>query len=549
MRKKNNLKGTIKVFFRRFSTTGFLFMVTICLWFSPDFLAAQEKNTEELNLIIKDNKIKLPLKSVIVLALKNNLQIAFESLGPKVSQTEIAREESVYDPNVSLQYSKDRRVTQVGNFLSGAGKDTIYQENYDLGVDVTKKFVTGTSAELKWNTTDSTTDFLFQTLVPQYKSELSLSLTQPLLKDFGIDIGKSMIKIASLNFKISQNQFQDRVIDILYQIEEQYWSLYFRIRDYEAREHSLKLAKDLLREFRIKIEAGTLAPIEIYQAEAEVAIRKEDLIVARDLLKDSEDRLKSALNFYEREEYWDLVIIPSDEPRSAIIKEDLMESLKVAFQKRPDYNQAKMDIEASNIMVKYTKNQVLPRVDLFGTIGTMGLGGRTNKDAMMFGSNGNSAQGANLWSRHWDDVADSMASGDFYNYVIGMKIEFPLGNRFAKSQYSRAKVEALRAATYLKDLENIIINELRGAVRQVETNLKRIEAAKASLRLSEEKLKAEEKKYEVGLSTTHDLLEFQEDLARARSRDARSLADYEKSLANLARVKGILLEEYNITID
>lgn len=547
MVKKDNLKSRREIFTRRFSSTVFLFIVVTCLCFLPDFVSAQEKVDEELSLI-EGNKIELPLKSVIVLALKNNLQIAFESLGPKVSQTEVAREESIYDPNFSVQFSKDRNVMQVGNFLSGAGKDTVYQENYGLEVDIKKKFVTGTSAELKWNSTDSTTDFLFQTLVPQYKSELNLSLTQPLLKDFGISVGKSMIKIANLNFKISQEQFKSRVIDILYQIEQYYWNLYFQMKDLEAREKSLKLAEDLLRQFKIKIEAGTLAPIEIYQAEAEVAERKQDLIVARDFLRDTEDRLKAALNFYEKEQYWDLVIIPADEPRSAVVKEELLGSIKEAFEYRPDYNQAKMDIEAKNIMVKYTKNQVLPRVDIFGTIGTMGLGGRTNKEAQseMFGG---SVRDTVLWSRHWDNVADSMASGDYYNYVIGVKVEFPLGNRFAKSQYSRAKIDAARAATFLKDLENTVINEVREAVRQVETNLERVEAAKASLRFAEEKLKAEEKKYEVGLSTTHDLLEFQDDLARAESREALARTDYEKSLADLARVKGILFERNNITIN
>ncbi len=548
MLRRSNQRGKRRFFFMGFSLIVFLVSALIFLTFSPDLISAQETVDEAIDFI-EGNTIKLPLKSVIFLALKNNLQIAFESLGPDVSESDIAREESVYDPNVSLQFGKSRRVTQTGNFLAGAGEPSIYQQSWDLQVDVVKKFVSGTSAELKWDSSDSTTDFLFQALVPEYRSELNLSLTQPLLKDFGIDVGKSMIKIASLNFKISQDQFKNRVIDILHEVNRLYWNLYFQMEDYEARENSLKLAEDLLREFKIKIEAGTLAPIEIYQAEAEVATRKEDLIIAGDLLRDTEDTLRTALSFYEKEQYWDLAIIPVDEPRSTAVKEDLMEGLKVAFQHRPDYNQARMDIEARKIMVKYTKNQVLPRVDLFGTIGTMGLGGRGNPDALDFVGGGNGGGDASSFSTHWDDVADHLVSGDFYNYTIGIKIEFPLGNRFAKSQYSRAKVEALRAATYLKDLENNVINDVRMAVRQVTTDFERIQAAKASLRLSVEKLKAEEKKYEVGLSTAHDLLEFQEDLARAKSREARSLADYEKDLSSLARAKGVLLEEYNITID
>jgi outer membrane protein TolC len=405
----------------------------------------------------------------------------------------------------------------------------------------------GTSAELKWTASDAKTDFLFQALVPEYRSDLNLSLVQPLLKDFGIEIGKSMIKIASLNFKISQSQFKKRVIDIIYEIERLYWNLYFQLEDIEARETALKLAENLLREFRIRIDAGTLAPIEIYQAEAEVAERKQDLIVARDLAKDTEDSLKRALNFYENRRDWDLVILPADEPRGDAVKEDLIESLKEAFQYRPDYIQAKLDIESRNIMVKYTKNQLLPRLDLFGSVGTMGLGGRGNPDALDF--TGGDPSAAERFSTHWDDVADNLFSGDFYNYTIGLKIEFPLGNRFAKSQYSRAKIEALKALTYLKDIENIIITEVREAVRQVETDQEKILAARATLKFTREKLKAEEKKYDVGLSTTNDLLEFQEDLAQAMSRYARSRSDYEKSIANLSRSKGILLDEYNIVMD
>jgi outer membrane protein len=544
--RRNSDVNRVKGFPMHVSPIVFLFVVVTFLTALPGFICALE-NTDGVVTIPEDNRVELPLKSVILLALKNNLQIAFESLKPGLSETDIMGEESFYDPNVSLQYSKTRDVNQVGNFLSGAGNDTVYTESHDLELGVTKNFVMGTSAELRWTGSDSVSDFLFQTLNPQYKSELNISLTQPLLRDFGIAVGKSMIKIANLNFKISKSQFKGSVIDILYQIEEYYWSLFFQLEDLEAREKSLKLAEDLLRQHKIKIEAGTLAPVEIYQAEAEVAERKQDLIIARDLVRDTEDKLKSALNFYEQERYWDLVIIPADEPRSEVIKEDLREGIKEAFAYRPDYTQAKLDIESKNIMVKYTKNQVLPRVDLLGTIGTMGLGGRTNQEATSFGGGGGAV--TDPWARHWDDVADSMASGDFYNYTVGLKIEFPLGNKYAKSQYSRAKIQAAQAVTYLKDVENIVINEVREAVRQVDTDLESIEATKASFKFSKEKLKAEEKKYEVGLSTTHDLLEFQDDVARAASRFALARANYEKSLANLARVKGVLLEEHDIVID
>ena len=520
----------------------------ICLMAMPRPASAQEDPAPDL-ILVEGNAIKLPLQSVLFLALKNNLQIAFQSLAPDIVETEIMREESFYDPDFSLQYGKSRSVTQVGNLLTGAGADSVYQQAWDLKMGVMKQFVTGTSAELKWNATDSKTDFTFQQLVPQYKSDLTLNLTQPLLKDFGIEIGESMIKIANLNFEISQYEFKNQVMEILNGIEKSYWSLYFQIKDYEARQKSLKAAEDLLREFKIRIDAGTLAPIEIYQAEAEVAERKQDLIVAADLVKDTEDRLKTSLNFYDKQEYWDVEIIPAADPRSGPITVDFTQSLQEAFTYRPDYIQAKMDIEARNIMVKYTKNQTLPRVDLFGTLGTMGLAGRGNPDAASIGGGGGIGGRKNLADTRWNDVADSMASGDYYNYAAGVKIQFPFGNRFAKSQYSRAKLESARAATLLKDVENNVINDVRGAVRQIDTDIKRIEAARATMRLADERLKAEQKKYAVGLSTTHDLLEFQDELAKAESRYAFAKAAYEQNLADLAKVKGTLLESHNITID
>ena len=118
-----------------------------------------------------------------------------------------------------------------------------------------------------------------------------------------------------------------------------------------------------------------------------------------------------------------------------------------------------------------------------------------------------------------------------------------------RASYSRAKIESARAATYLKDLENNVINEVRETLRQVETDIRKVEAARASLRLAKERLNAEQKKFEVGLTTTYVLLEYQRDLATAESRYALSRADYEKDLANFARSKGVLLEEYNITIE
>jgi len=519
------------------------------VWHYGCALAGEDNQTTPESIIkIDNNTVEAPLQSVLILAMKNNLTIAFASLQPDIAETNIMREKSQFDTRFVSQYTKYREVKQVGNALSGSGSSAeIYQERYDFNTSLQKKFTLGTLAELELNHQESANDLPFSGLVPQYYGELALNITQPLLRDFGIDINTSQIRIANLNLAISEQEFKQMVIDTLFDVESSYWNLYFRIEDLKSKTLSLKLAEDLLREFKIRIDAGTLAPIEIYQAEAEVALRSEEVIVAQSLVQAAEDKLKASLNLYENERYWNLVIIPSESPQAKKITFDLNESVRVALQNRPDFRQAEINIKAADIQVKYTKNQTLPRLDLIGSLGKTGLAGRPQDTSGAFGPLFRSTPSP--WKGHWDDVYDSMFGKDYYNYLLGVKIDFPLENRLARSQYSKAKVQAAQALTSLKDAENLVINDVREAIRRIDTTSKVLDSAIATLKLSEEKLKAEQKKYEVGMSTAHDVLEFQDDLARAMSTLALARTEYSKSITNHARATGLLLEHKGLKLE
>jgi len=517
---------------------------------TPYCLASDNKTDNESlqnALKIENDQAKVTLKSVLLLALKNNLNIKFESLSPQIAQTDITREKGAYDTLFVGQWNKNRSVTQVGSALGSSSSPTVKQEKYTLDTRLQKKFTPGTQAEIKMTHEEYMTDVSFQGLKPQYKGELIASVTQPLLKDFGISIGESKIRIANLNHEISQNEFKKRVMDTLYQVESAYWNLYYSIEDLVSKEKSLQRAKDLQREFKIRIETGTLAPIEIYQADAEVALREQEVIVAQAAVKEAEDNLKAALNLYDDERYWGVNIVPSDKPLTEKVILDLNECIKNALEKRPDYQEARLNIKAADIQVKYAKNQTLPRIDLIGSLGTSGIAGRPASTAGAFGILYPGVRSP--WDGHWRDVYDYMDDGDFYSYLIGVKIELPLENRIARSQYARAKIQSSQALISLKSIENQIINEVRDAVRKVETSQKLIESATASLRLAQEKLKAEEKKYSVGMSTAHDVLEFQEDLAKAESTLAFAETSYSKAIVNLSRVQGMLLETKGLTLD
>jgi len=228
--------------------------------YSP--LSAEEQKKETLkesipSLEITEEKVNLPLKSTLILALKNNLDIKFLSLNPKAAETDILREKGTFDTTFTTQLQKSMSREQTAFVLAGSDESgATLDERINFEGGLNKKFTAGTQAELKLFHQEGQSNAGIFGLNPEYTGELNLSLTQPLLKDFGISIGKSQIKIAKLNFETSVNEFKKNVMDILYEIESNYWDLNFRIADLKSKQKSLKLAEDLLREFKIKIEAG-----------------------------------------------------------------------------------------------------------------------------------------------------------------------------------------------------------------------------------------------------------------------------------------------------
>jgi outer membrane protein TolC len=527
-------------------TKSFIVSIALLFLLGPFGYAQQMERKQapgDQDLPIEGNQVSLGLKNALVLGLKNNLDIAFQSYNPQIAATGIPRAESEYDTLLKTDFNKQYSHQQVGSLLAGGSLPTVNQLYWNFNNSIQKKFTPGTAAELKWNNQQYNTDVSFQGLVPQYQSQITLALTQPLLKDFGIDIGTSRIRIASLNQQMSVEQFRSAVQDTLYRIELFYWNLYFQNEDLKSKEISLKLADDLRQEIKIKINAGTLAPIEIYQAEQNVAARQEDVIVSKRRVQDAEDFLKAALNLYEKEKYWNVSIVPLDKPDHTIVHPNADECVKVALEKRPDFIKTKLDLKASNIQVKYTKNQTLPRIDLVGSIGTSGMAGRPQLSSIF----GTSAQ-KSPWSGHWDDVYRRLGSGDYYSYLVGLKLEIPLENKLAKSNYAEAKYQQAQAVTGIKYKEVAIINEVRDAVREVETNIQRLSTAKAILKFSQETLAAEKKKYDVGMSTERNVLDFQDRLQKAMSNMALTESDYSRSLSNLLKVQGILIEEKGLTM-
>jgi len=384
----------------------------------------------------------------------------------------------------------------------------------------------------------------FQLLNPRYGSTLRFNLTQPLLRDFGLKVSRRVIIVAQNNLDISVTQFQSVLMDMIYKVQEAYWNLVYSIEDYKVKQQSLQLARDLLAKNKKEVEVGKLAPIEILNAEAVVASREADILQAEALIRRNDDVLKNLLNLSEEEERRAKRIVPLDRPTFIRKEISLDEALKEALEKRPELKMKKKNIETNELNLNVAKNQMLPGLDFQFSYWSPGLSG----DRIIY-QDGDPFSGA--IGKEEGNPGDSIRDAFkllYDNWAVGLTLSIPLSNFTTRADYVRARMEVEKSQLELKDLEKQVFLEVKDAVRDIETNAKRFQAYRLARELAEKRLEAEVKKLNVGLTTNYFVLQYQEELAKVRSSELKSLLDYNLAWARLEKVIGTSLEKREIKI-
>ena len=484
--------------------------------------------------------IVLSLKDAIIRALSNNVSIAVESFNSKVKKETIIDSLSEFDATLGLELSTARKTQQLASAFSSPNRMENDNDNWDLSLS--QKLVTGANYQFDFTNNRNKTNSATAGLNPSYSSEFQLSLTQPLLKNFGIDLNKRNIHIAKNEVDISDHEFKTKVIETVSEVENIYWDFVFTLGDLEVKQKSLERAKDLQRRVKAQVLVGIMAPIETLQAESEVASREEFLLSAQDSIDDNQDKLKNILNIDFSSPEGLSPIYPSNQANVLIVDFDFNEIVKMALSNRPDYLAKKKDLENKNILVKYQENQIYPSVDLVGSLGINGLSGEATTITS------GTFQGTSAYGGSYGNSLTDALSTNYYDWEFGVKFSYPLGNRSAKSKLSASRLEKAQLILGIKDLEKKIILEVRESARQLKTDSKRIKAATVAKKLAEEKLKAEETKFEVGLSTSFNVLKFQEDLAEAQSNEIKTIIDYKQSRVLFRKSIASTLKHHDVTL-
>lgn len=508
---------------------SFISVLILVLLFKPSFCEENEV-------------LSLSLEDCVIRALRDNLKVAVEVYNPELADISITKAREFFAPRLDINFGNQR--TENPSSWSLEQIATVVNKNLNYSASIIQQVPTGGNLSLSLSGYRAETNTGFQLINPVYRNTLRFDFTQPLLRDFGSTVSKRGIIIARNNLDISVNQLQSVLMDTIYSVEEAYWNLVYAIENYKVKQQSLQLARDLLVKNQKEVEVGKLAPIEILNAEAVVALREADILQAEALIRRSEDVLKNIINLSEEEDMKVIKIVPSDKPEFIQKEISLETALRDALERRPDLRMKKKDIETKELSLGVAKNQLLPSLNLTLSYWSPGVSGDRNifPEGNPFGDPIGKEEGS-----AWDSVRDAFKLL-YNNWSVGLTLSLPLSNFTTKADYVRARMELEKGELELKDIEKQLFLEVKNAVRDIETNDKRVQAYRVARELAEKRLEAEVKKLNVGLSTNYFVLQYQEELANARSMELTSMVDSNLAWARLERTVGRSLEKRNIKI-
>ena len=482
---------------------------------------------------------KMTLEEAIFTSLKKNLDLQIQMINAENSQNLVKVNKAIFIPTLTVELNTGENENPSTGVLAGA--DIVKSESQSLNMSLNQKLAIGGDFSINLYNQRTESNSAYSTINPSLYSQLTFNLTQPLLKGFGTLVTKRNIYIALTDQKKSEALLKDHILNLIYNVENAYWSLVYAYQNLDTMKMSLKRSQDLLKQNRIKVKVGAAARIDILDAEANVAADESYLLQAQQAIQNAEEELKRILNMSAVEQD----IIPTDKPAVEKIAVDFNAFLLEALDNRSDIQQARLDLKRYKIDVKYARNQMLPDLQLIAQYYTTGQGG----DQLITEGNiflGNYRVIGVVKKDVWEAMNDTF-SNLYKNYSIGLRLNIPLSYAQERAQLAQAKLQLKSAFLALKNTENTVYSDVKQAIRSLESNLKLVEAQKIRLNLEERKLKAEERKLSVGLVSNYDIIQKQRDYVQAQTNHLNALRNYNMAIADINRKLARTFKAYNIT--
>jgi outer membrane protein TolC len=479
----------------------------------------------------------MSVEEAVSMALEQNLNLRAVRLDPQIQDLGVAQARAAYAPVLFSTISTASDESPSQSFLSGSAQ-TISDERFSSNIGMQQNLPWGGgNYQVSWaGSRRETTSFT--SFNPQLGSNLDAQITQPLLRNFRIDSLRQQVLLNNKQREIADVQLRQAIAQTTRNVRNAYWDLVSAIANHGVQQQSLELARESLRNNRTRVEVGTMAPIDIVEAEAEVARNEEAVIVSEAAIRTAEDRLRALIADPTTTDFWAMRIEPTDQPIMTPPRViDVDGAVSTALQNRTDIIQTRKQLESADINIRFYNNQRLPDVNLEASYGLSGTGGTQYE----FGQGGFPPPIIGQQNRSFTTVLSDVFRNQFPSWTLGVTIGYPIGRSQAEANLARVRLQNTQSQTTLRNLELQVTTSVREAARQVNTNLKRVQATQVARQLAEQRLQAEQKKFNVGMSTTFIVFQAQRELTAARNAELRAIIDYNRSIVDFEAIQQIPL--------
>jgi outer membrane protein TolC len=564
-------------------------------WYSPKPVPpVSVSNSTRLDSLLRDGKLYLSLQDAIALALENNIDIEVERYLFPLAEADLLRAQSGntaqgfstatsagatglnttqaqsfigyfngsivtspttlsgYDPVVSSTVQWGHVTVPQQNTVT-TGTTALVSTSTVANFSVSDNFTSGGSVTLSYDNTFSSQNSYLNLFNPVTTAYLDLSVSQPLLQGFGTAFNNRPIRVAKNNLRAADIVFKQQVIVTVQTVVQAYWLLVSANQDVEVKRKALTLSQKLYSDNQKQVDAGSLAPIEVIRAEAEIAADEQALVTSQTTVLQQETILKNAItrDGLANPKISAARIVPTDAIRipAAEKLESIQELFTAAIDNRPELQQSRIQLENQKILLTGTRNLMLPTLSAFADVRNSGLAGDPNTQPVP-GTNMPYATNQNpFFIGGYGSVIGQVFSRDFPNYSVGLQLSIPLRNRNAQANYATAAVNLRQSELSVQRLVNQVHVDVQNALITVQQARAQYASAVKSRILQEQTLDAEQKKYAVGASTPFLVIQAQRDLSNAGGTEVVAEATYIQARLQLDVATGRVLEVYNIEVE
>ncbi|MGB0058925.1 TolC family protein [Candidatus Binatus sp.] len=505
----------------------------------------------------------LTLKEAIYIAMQNNPALKAAQLDPVASMETVREANGTFDPNLTAQGDIEKSVVPVTSSLQTGGGDAFVQKFYDWNFGVNKvSSVTNGTWGVTFNNDRSLSNSLFSGLNPSYTPNLALSVSQPLLQNFGWEFATINVRIAESGQKQAQWTYGQALQDFVQKIGGDYWNVVLSEENLEVARAALRFNLDLVRQNAISVKVGTLAPIDLQEAQSAAATSEANVYTAEANLKNSRTQLRQdvMLNPYGTFLPEEIQPLTRPNPQERVVVDE-ERALELAVQYVPSLGSMREAIRDALLQVKFSENQVLPQLNLGGQFGLTSTAGTAPCRLNLGGGLGGNCESFNTtppvvpmpgngtklpFGGIYGDALDRLWGFTYYNYAAVLTFQMPLDNAVPRAALAQARVQyEQQRVLYRAALSQAVVN-VESAIANLYADEKRAAATASATYYARQSLHDEQVRFRVGLATTHDLLQFQEEEVSAEGNQVQAEVDLENAKLALGHSDGTLLQQFNI---